>query len=113
MGDEIRISFRKAEGYKLVPATGAWGGVTPQGEIVFDLYVERKQFPQHIVMVRQESGGYKEDEDRKEEGAMVREAQVGVVLRPDIAYQIGKWLMETAKKAGVQELRVESQAVKH
>ena len=38
---EIKIAFKKTPDYRIIPVTGAWGGVNPQGEIIFDLFVER------------------------------------------------------------------------
>ena len=35
---EIKITFRKAPDYRIIPVTGAWGGVNPQGEIIFELH---------------------------------------------------------------------------
>jgi hypothetical protein len=110
MGNEIKITFQKAEGYTLVPATGAWGGVSPQGEIVFDLYIERRGLPELVVLDRQPDGTYKENESKKRDGPIVREAQVGVVLRPDLAFSIGKWLVQKAEQAGVKEVKEESLA---
>jgi hypothetical protein len=45
---EIKIVFRKAPDYRIIPATGAWGGVNPQGEIVFDLFVEKLELPESV-----------------------------------------------------------------
>jgi hypothetical protein len=47
---EIKIQFKRTPDYRIIPITGAWGGVNPQGEIVFDLFVERLEVPESIRM---------------------------------------------------------------
>jgi len=98
---DLKIEFRKASDYKIIPVTGAWGGVSPQGEIIFDLFVETREAPRSITM-RIEQGRVPE-EIHKEEGVIIRESQIGIVVRPDIALSIGKWLIEKAQEAGVIE----------
>ena len=94
---EIKIQFKRAPDYRIIPITGAWGGVNPQGEIVFDLFVERLEVPESIRM-RVEPGRPPLEIGR--EGEMhVRECQVGVVVRPDIARSIGEWLIQKATEA--------------
>jgi hypothetical protein len=84
------------------------GGVNPQGEIVFDLFVEKGDL--ESTLMRVEPGQQPIELSRKGE-TVVREAQVGIVLRADIALMIGKWLMEKAREAGVIELRAPSSSL--
>lgn len=98
---EINIKFTKAHDYKIIPATGAWGGVSPHGEVIFDFYVEKLESPE-TVQIRIEPGRPVEELGRQGE-MQVREAQIGVILRPDIAHSIGRWLIEKAKEAGFIE----------
>jgi hypothetical protein len=98
---EIKIKFTKARDYKIIPATGAWGGISPQGEVVFDFYVEKLESPE-TLRIKVEPNRPVEELERLGE-VPVREAQIGVVLRPDIAHSIGQWLIEKAKEAGFIE----------
>jgi len=101
MKEVIKIKFRKSNDYKMIPATGAWGGLSPNNEVVFDFFIEKHVNPEFIEL--EIENGKKIGEKQKGERALIREAQVGIVLRPDIAYTIGKWLIEKAKNAGVKE----------
>jgi hypothetical protein len=94
---EIKITFRKAPGYRIIPVTGAWGGVNPQGEIVFDLFVEKLEVPESI-RIRVEPGR-PPAEIAREGQVHVRESQMGVVVRPDIARSLGEWLIQKANEA--------------
>jgi hypothetical protein len=98
---DLKIEFRKVSDYKLIPVTGAWGGLSPQGEIIFDLFVEKREAPKSVT-IRIENGKAPL-EIQREEGVTVRESQIGIVVRPDIALSIGKWLIEKAREAGVIE----------
>jgi len=94
---DIKIAFRKALDYRIIPVTGAWGGVNPQGEIVFDLFVEKLEVPES-VQIKIEPGRPPVEISR--EGQIhVRESQIGVVVRPDIARSLGEWLIQKANEA--------------
>ena len=101
MKEVIKIKFEKSNDYKMIPATGAWGGLSPNNEVVFDFFIEKHVNPEFIEL--EIENGKKVGEKQKGERAFIREAQVGIVLRPDIAYAIGEWLIEKAKNAGVKE----------
>jgi len=94
----VEIIFSRAEGYRLVPATGAWGGVSPQGEIVFDFYVERLQNPERME-VEIQKGEIIEKKRYPHPQPLVRESQMGIVLRPDIAKSVGEFLIKYADQA--------------
>ena len=93
---EIKIAFKKAPDYRIVPVTGAWGGVNPQGEIIFDLFVERLEVESVRVKV---DPGRPPVEIAREGEIHVRELQFGVVVRADIARSIGEWLIQKAKES--------------
>lgn len=95
---EVKIAFRKGPDYKIIAVTGAWGGVNPQGEIVFDLFVEKLELPESIRLKIEP--GRPPEEIAREGQVHVRESQVGVVVRPDIARSLGEWLIQKANEAG-------------
>lgn len=102
MKEVIKIKFGKSNDYKMIPVTGVWGGLSPNNEVVFDFFIEKHVNPEFIEL--EIENGKKIGEKQKSESAFIREAQVGIVLRPDIAYSIGKWLIEKAKNAGFKEI---------
>lgn len=94
----FRVIFTRASGYQVIPATGAWGGLSPNGEVVFDLYVEKRQNPERLEIETIE-GKLTRETRYPDPQPFVREAQIGVVLRPDVARAIGKFLIGLADKA--------------
>lgn len=105
--ETFKVKFSRATDYRIIPATGAWGGVTPNGEIVFDLYVERRENPEsiEIEVVDGEQVGEKRHPHPQ---PFEREAQIGVVVRPDIAKAIGEFLIGMADKAAIPKEESES-----
>jgi hypothetical protein len=89
--------FEKIYNYRLLPATGAIGGATPTGEIIVDFFVERHSIPDKIIY---EIGPSEKKEIKREGQRVIREIQVGIILRPEHAHLIGTWLIEKAIKAG-------------
>ena len=94
---EIDIIFSKADGYRLVPATGAWGGVSPQKEVVVDFYIDHRSNPKSIHLTTE--GDERKARRNPDPQPFERAVQFGVVLRPDIARTIGEFLIEHADKA--------------
>jgi len=95
---KAHIVFSKAEGYKLVPATGGWGGISPQKEIILDFYVDQRR-PPSTLDVEEREGKLKEIARDPKPEPIDRILQFGVILRPDIARSIGKFLIEKAQEA--------------
>jgi hypothetical protein len=93
---EIKIEFKKAPDYRIIPVTGAWGGINPQGEIIFDLFVEKLEIESVRLRVQP---GRPPTEMAREGQIQVRESQIGVVVRADIARSIGEWLIQKAQEA--------------
>jgi len=96
--ESFTVEFTKSDGYRLIAATGAWGGVSPNGEIVFDLYIERRRNPESIT-IEVEDGEQVGEERHPKPQPFERESQIGVVVRPDIARAIGEFLIGMADKA--------------
>ncbi len=94
---EVKIHFSKASNYRLIPCSGAWGGITAQGLVVVDFYIERLDNPETIV-VDLIKGQYPKEKSRSGE-KVIRESQVGVVITPELAASIGNWLIEKSNQA--------------
>ncbi len=100
---QVTLFYEKIEYYRLLPATGALGGPTPTGDIIVEFFVERQAHPGKVILELDPSGPR---EIKREGGGFVREIQVGILLRPDRAHSIGKWLIEKAKQAGFSEMEI-------
>ena len=43
--DEISIDWEYDKNYRMVPANGMWGGITPRGDLRIDFFVESMPIP--------------------------------------------------------------------
>jgi len=106
MSDENRINFRyvQSDGYRVAPATGIWGGVTPDGQLFASFFCELPQ-PLETEAYRLTPEGGIEAEPltrthRDEDGAWVeRRVEIGLLIAPDRARSMGEWLISQADKA--------------
>jgi len=98
MATTKKVVYQKANDYRFIPVTGAFGGPAPNGEIVVDLYVERFDVPVDSNVVVGDTGI--PVESPTPDTPIRRELMIGIVMRPDIAYVLGKFMMEKATAAG-------------
>lgn len=92
----VSIKYQKPSDYKIIPATGAYGGTTPQGEILCNFYVEYQVPPDSIKLEINPADGTSEEIEKVVKDSYIRELNVGVLMRPDIAKSIGEWLIKQA-----------------
>jgi hypothetical protein len=97
MSKKITIGFERDAAYRMIPVHGLWGGVSPTGDIVADLYVERVLPPDEVTLELDQAEA--REVERKGE-RRVRMIFAGLVIRPDIAYAVGAWLQQKARAAG-------------
>ena len=96
---EIKIEYSKSDGFFYLPATGAYGGPNPQGEIICNFFVEYRKIPEEAkVVVDAKTGKIKKEVAKKETDTIFRELQVGICMRPDIARSVGEFLIREADK---------------
>jgi hypothetical protein len=96
---DIRIMFRTGKDYRVVPVSGVYGGITPQGMVHADLFVEKKDLPESMVMRVEEASGSSYEVSREpEQSGVVREMLVGMVMRPEVAKAIGQWLIHQVEQ---------------
>jgi hypothetical protein len=96
--DTFEVFFSRATDYKIVTATGAWGGLSPNGEVVFDLYIERRKNPDRMD-IDVVSGKQVAERRVPDPQPFERESQVGIAVRADVARIIGQFLIGLADKA--------------
>ena len=93
----IKINFMKSPHHKTHPVSGVWGGATPQGDIHCNFYIEHPEIPATMDLEMDMATGKAIEKIPKSEKVYVREILTSVILRPDIAMSIGKWLIKKAE----------------
>lgn len=90
----ITYKYERYDDYKIIYANGAVGGVTPRGEILFDLFIEFVGAPDETVHSVTPDGLGPEIGRTPEKPPFTRQSQVGVVMTPGQAKSLGYWLID-------------------
>lgn len=98
MSQEIKVKYEYASDYRKIPATGAWGGLTPNGEVVVNFFVEFITKPESVKIKIDETGIIEQKSQEVKNTSWTRELLVGVVMRPDIAKSVGHFLLRYAEE---------------
>lgn len=96
---QIPIWYEKEEGYRLVPANGIYGGVSPKGDVVIHFFMDHNAIPEKTYFEQVEGevpGTASLTEVHPQNPGIVRKLQFGAVITAMEARSIGKWLMEKA-----------------
>ena len=95
---EIVFSYFKSNFFRVVHADGAWGGLSPRGDIHISFYNERAAIPDTSrIAVSPATGEVLKPEEFVASSRFVREVEVDVVVDLATAYQLRKWLDDKIK----------------
>ena len=98
--DEIRIEWEYDKDYRLVPANGMWGGITPRGDLRIEFFVEVVPTPStgETALFNDGSGSsYEEQRKIPEKPTVVRKVQVGVMVPPHQIPSFMEWFKDKAQ----------------
>ena len=95
----VRIEFERSPHYRLIPADGAWGGPTPRGHILINFFVDVPVSPLSVTHGLTEDGQLGPEIVRTPGGTennprVSREFEVGILLSPDDAESVARWLLD-------------------
>jgi hypothetical protein len=94
--NEISLVVEKAKNMPTLAATGVWGGPAPdRSNVVAFFYVESPNIPNVITVKADERGLF--DPNKGEaisRGDYSREIQAKIVMTPEVAISIGKWMID-------------------
>jgi hypothetical protein len=96
---KVDFPYKKSNDYRTIMISGIFGGVSPQGFVFGDLFFDKVEIPEKAVFqVEDGSGKAQEIPSEQAPNRFVREALVRIMMQPEVAEVIGKWLIEQAKK---------------
>ena len=91
----IKYIYKFAENYNPIYSNGAYGGGTPNGEIIINFYLERQPIPYSEIRQIDETGQLSDEvilEPAGHDINVVRYVSTGVVLSLEKAKSIHEWL---------------------
>jgi hypothetical protein len=96
--ESVNISYIKSNFFRVVYAEGAFGGVSPRGQISFALYNERIPIPKQGQATLGPDGKLSEVPTDTRDG-MVREVEVEVIMSIAEAAELARWLGDKVTQA--------------
>lgn len=98
---KVAFDYIKSSHFRVVRADGAIGALTPNGTIHFSLFSERPAIPRRLVHAIHPDGtlGPPLGAETISRGSIVREMEVDIFLRPEVAETLAAWLAERITEA--------------
>lgn len=90
--EEVGIKYVKANFFRVIHADGAWGGISPKGDIHIALYNERAAIPDISRLVVAPDGKVLEPETFEAASKLVREVEADVIVDLGTARALRAWL---------------------
>lgn len=105
---KMTVKYKRAQDYRKIGATGAFGSLTPNGHVICEFYIEAPDYPEPFIL-EVKSDGTGEEIDRAGVKSSTRELQMGVVLRADVALSLGKLLIGQAENVMAQAKKLDEE----
>lgn len=92
-GRQIRFHYIKNNNFRVIHVDGAYGGLTPRGNIHMAVYSERNAIPRETTFALKDSGGLvdKPKEVVSRDG-VVRELDADLMMDVKTAKEVHQWL---------------------
>lgn len=90
--EEISFKYVKANFFRVIHADGAWGGLSPRGDIHIAFYNERAAIPDYSTFVVNAKGKILEPEQFEAASKLVREVEADIVIDLITARALRAWL---------------------
>ena len=90
--ESIDFHYIKSNGFRVVHADGAWGGLTPRGYIAMNFFSERFPIPRRLAHEIRPDGTLAQETDRDSKKGVVREVEVEVMVDLAMAKSLILWL---------------------
>jgi hypothetical protein len=94
---KFKIEYTKTKTYTTTPVTGVIGGVSPTGLVQCELYAEKANVTNdHEIEISASGVPLSQKMQVK---AFTRELQTSILITPEVARNIGQWLIKTSEEA--------------
>ena len=93
----VKFHYRKAKFFKVIHVDGVIGGPTPERAVFVALYNQRSPIPRVVEQAISGDGRLGPELKREGKDGIFREVEVGIVLTPKAASEIGQFLLQQAK----------------
>ena len=95
---DIKIHYIKTHSYRTYHVDGAYGGLTPKGNLYCEFFIDRNVTPQTVVHEIDKDGRLGEVKEKIGKDGFVRQIECGISLDMETAYTLKNWLEEKIKE---------------
>jgi hypothetical protein len=93
----VKFYYEKGKFFKVIHVDGVIGGPTPERAVFVALYNQRSPIPQEIEQAISPDGSLGPELHRKGKDGIFREIEIGIVLTPKAAEEVGQFLLQQAR----------------
>lgn len=97
LSKDIQIHYIKTSSYRTYHVDGAYGGLTPNGNIYCEFFVERNVTPQSITYGIDKTGRLGKLKKKTGKKGLVREIECGISISIRTAFALKNWLEDKIK----------------
>ena len=104
---QITITTKRAKKYRILPAEGALGGITPSQMYQINFYIESPNIPIEMTHELSEDGKLGDQINQVSEGGeIIREIQCAVLMTVPQAESLAHWILNTIKNQNAGDLPI-------
>ena len=111
--EEVSFSYIKSNYFRVIHADGAWGGISPRGDIHVAFYNERAAIPDFSKLVVSSDGRIIAPEQFEATSELVREVEVDIVVDLVTAKGLQVWLADKIRSLEVRVQEAKKVEMKH
>ena len=97
----VRFIYTKSDDYKVIYANGVHGGVSLQGELTFDLFLEQRgptkaeihEIDEDRILGSRIKTEPEIEPQEPDQAVLIREKRIGLVLSRDFAENMANWML--------------------
>lgn len=107
MPKKLTITTQKSKDFRIMPAEGALGGITPSQMYQINFYIEAPNIPKEITHELMDDGKLGPQLSQISDGGeIVRELQCAVLMTVPQAESLAHWILNTVKNQKSGDLPV-------
>jgi hypothetical protein len=90
----VKFNHKFPDDYRIVAVNGAWGGISPRGDLLMHFFIEHKTVPDQEIKSLKEDGSFDDSKDFPTEIEIDRKMQIGVMMPREQAASLAHWILD-------------------
>lgn len=95
---KVTINYLKTPNYRTYFIDGMYGGITPNGKIFAELFIQRNPTPKTVTQEINEDGSMGKIEKSEGKKGLIRQVEASLLMDIETAKSFAGWLNDKIKK---------------